>query len=129
MRSAAVRMRLLRSVEKTLPPSWSEMLRRLLGADGESPRTMRHLRAYVISAYEGQGFDPRVVIDAVPPTATGPFLCRRILPRAVHIMIEPLPLYASEQSALAEDDRIEYAPGRRDRIVASSDSSGSVPVS
>jgi hypothetical protein len=29
------------------------------------------------------------------------------LTRAVHVDIEPLPLYASELSALAEDDRIE----------------------
>jgi hypothetical protein len=34
---------LLRSVEKVLPPSWSERLRGYLGADGESLTTMRHL--------------------------------------------------------------------------------------
>jgi hypothetical protein len=57
-------MRLLRSVEKVLPPGWSERLRRYLGADGESPRTMRHLGVRHLGRMRDQGFDPRVVIDA-----------------------------------------------------------------
>jgi FkbM family methyltransferase len=105
MKSAAVGMRFRRFVEKILPPSWLERLRGLLGADGESPRTMRHL-----GRMRDQGFDPRVVIDAGAAHGDWTVSCRRIFPRAVHVMIEPLPLYASELSALAEDDRIEYMP-------------------
>jgi hypothetical protein len=52
---------------------------------------------------------PALSSTPAPPRRLDRFLSAD-LPRALNIVIEPLPLYASELSALAEDDRIEYMP-------------------
>jgi hypothetical protein len=69
-------------------------------------------RAHVISGVchlgrmRDQGFDPRVVIDAGAAQATGPFLSADPPPGSA-CRDRAASIYASELSALAEDDRIE----------------------
>jgi hypothetical protein len=83
----------------------------LAGADGEISEDDASSRASChLGAYEGPG----IRSSRCDPTPAQPRrldrFCRRILSRAVHVKDQPLHLYASELSALAEDDRIEYMP-------------------
>jgi FkbM family methyltransferase len=95
-----------------LPRPWWDELRRLKrrSPDLVSPRAMKHLRRMRV-----RGLNPRVVLDVGAAHGKWTKACQRIFPDAHFMLLEPLPDYEAELSALVRRGRIEYIPAAAGR--------------
>ena len=100
--------RLKQAAKWAIPTPWWDQLRRLKrrSPDWVSPRAMTHLRRMKV-----RGLNPRVVLDVGAAHGNWTKACQRIFPDAHFMMLEPLPDYQAELSALVTQGRgIEYIP-------------------
>jgi FkbM family methyltransferase len=104
--------RLKQAAKSALPTPWWDELRRLKrrSPDLVSPRAMTHLRRMKV-----RGLNPRVVLDVGAAHGDWTKSCQRIFPDAHFMMLEPLPDYGAELSALVRRGRIEYVPAAAGR--------------
>jgi FkbM family methyltransferase len=104
--------RLKQATKTALPTPWWDELRRLKrrSPDLVSPRAMTHLRRMKV-----RGLNPRVVLDVGAAHGDWTKSCQRIFPDAHFMMLEPLPDYGVELSALVRRGRIEYVPAAAGR--------------
>jgi FkbM family methyltransferase len=104
--------RLKQAARSALPTPWWDELRRLKrrSPDLVSPRAMAHLRRMRV-----RGLNPRVVLDVGAAHGDWTKSCQRIFPDAHFIMLEPLPDYEVELSALVRRGGIEYIPAAAGR--------------
>jgi FkbM family methyltransferase len=104
--------RLKQATKSALPTHWWDELRRLKkrSPDLESPRAMTHLRRMRV-----RGLNPRVVLDVGAAHGDWTKSCQRIFPDAHFVMLEPLPDYEAELSALVRQGRVEYIPAAAGR--------------
>lgn len=96
---------LKQAAKAVLPRRWWDELRRVKrrSPDLASPRAMTHLRRM-----KARGLNPGVVLDVGAAHGDWTASCQRIFPDAHFIMLEPLPDYVAELSALVRPGRIEY---------------------
>jgi FkbM family methyltransferase len=104
--------RLKQATKSALPTPWWDALRRLKrrSPDFVSPRAMTHLRRMKV-----RGLNPRLVLDVGAAHGNWTTACQRIFPDAHFMMLEPLPDYEAELSALVRRGRIEYIPAAAGR--------------
>jgi FkbM family methyltransferase len=104
--------RLKQAAKWALPTPWWDGLRRLKprSPDLVSPQAMKHLRRMKV-----RGLNPRVVLDVGAAHGKWTKACQRIFPDAHFMLLEPLPDYEAELSALVRRGRIEYIPAAAGR--------------
>jgi FkbM family methyltransferase len=103
--------RLKLAAKWALPRPWWDELRRLKprSPEFEGSRVMKHLRRM-----RGQGLNPRVVLDVGAAHGDWTKSCLRVFPDAHFVMLEPLPRYGAELSALVRQG-VEYIPAAAGR--------------
>jgi FkbM family methyltransferase len=103
--------RLKQAAKSVLPTAWWDELRRLKRrAPDLELRAMTHLRRMRV-----RGLNPRVVLDVGAAHGNWTKACQRIFPDAHFMMLEPLPDYQAELSALVRPGRVEYIPAAAGR--------------